>query len=55
MGVEFVAVAGNDAGGFLTAMLQRVKAEIDEFCGFGVAEDADDAAVVVEVVVENVN
>src|SRR3981189_270718 len=32
-------------------MLESVEAEIDEFCGFGVAEDADDAAVVVKTIV----
>ena len=36
-------------------MLQRVKAEIGEFGGFGVAEDAADAAVIVEVIVVDVN
>jgi hypothetical protein len=55
VGVEFVAVAGDDAGGFLAAMLERIEAEIHEFCGFGVTEDSYDAAVVVEVVVENIN
>jgi hypothetical protein len=54
MRVEFGAVARNDSGGFLAAMLQRVKAKIDELRRFGVAEDAHDTAVVVEVVVESV-
>src|SRR5882724_7669005 len=51
VGVEFVAVAGDNAGGFLAAMLESVKAEIDELCRFGVAEDSDDAAVVVEPII----
>jgi hypothetical protein len=51
--VKFDAIAGDDAGRFLTAMLERVKAKIDEFRRFGVAEDAHDATVVVEVVVED--
>jgi hypothetical protein len=50
--VEFVAVGGNNTGGFLAAMLECVETEVDEFGCFGVAEDSDDTAVVVEVVVE---
>src|SRR5437879_6434403 len=53
VGVEFVAVAGDNASGFLATMLKSVEAEVDELCRFGVAEDSDDAAVVVKVVVEN--
>src|SRR5262249_4966799 len=52
--VEFAAVARTDSGGFLAAMLKRVEAEIGELRRFSMAEDAHDAAVVVEVVVENV-
>src|SRR5436190_1667675 len=48
MRVEFVAVAGDNASRFLAAMLERVEAEIDELCRFGVAEDSYDAAMVVE-------
>ena len=51
MQVQFVAVAGNDAGGFLAAMLQRVEAEIGEVGGFGVAEDAEHTTLVVEMIV----
>src|SRR5215831_5692177 len=50
--LEFGAVARDDAGGFLAAMLERVETEIDEVRRFGMAEDAEDATVVVEVVVE---
>ena len=54
--VQVRAVGGGDAGGFLAAMLQRVKAEIGEFGGFRVAKYAENAAVIVEViVVETVN
>jgi len=51
--LEFLTVARDDAGGFLAAMLQRVKAEIHEIRGFRMAEDAEDTTVVVEVIVEN--
>src|SRR5256885_4387658 len=51
VGVEFVAVAGDNAGGFLAAMLESVETEIDELRRFGMAEDSDDAAVVVEAVI----
>src|SRR5689334_10469321 len=40
--LEFGAVARNDAGGFLAAVLQGVEAEIGEIRGFGMAEDAED-------------
>src|SRR5438128_404019 len=52
VGVKFGAVARDDAGRFLAAVLERIEAEIDEFSGFGVAENSNDAAMVVEVVVE---
>ena len=45
------AVGGDDAGRFLAAMLQRVEAEIGELGGFGMAEDAADTAVIVKVIV----
>ena len=46
------AVARNDPGRFLPAMLQCVKTEIGELGRLGMAEYAEDAAFVVEVVVE---
>ena len=55
MSVEFFPVARDDAGGFLAAMLQGVETEIGEVSRFGMAEDAEDATVVVEVVVQDVN
>ena len=49
--VELRAVGGSDAGGFLAAMLQRVEAEVRHLGGFGMAEDAEHAAMIVEVIV----
>ena len=49
--IEIGAIAGNDAGGFLAAMLERIEAEVGEVGGFGMAEDAEDATFVVEVIV----
>jgi len=51
MELEFRAVARDDAGGFLAAMLQSVEAEVGEIRGFGMAEDAEHATVVVEMIV----
>ncbi len=45
------AVGGGDAGRFLSAMLQRVEAEVGHFRGFGVAENSEHAAVIVKVIV----
>ena len=55
LGVEDAAVEGDDAGGFLAAVLQGVEAERDDRRGIRVAVDAEDAAflaqgVAVEVV-----
>ncbi len=44
MGVELRAVARDDAGRLLPAMLQRVQAEIREVRRLGVTENAEDAA-----------
>ena len=43
-GVEAAAVEGDDAGGFLAAMLQGVQSERGDGGGLGVAEDAEHAA-----------
>src|SRR5215471_21215049 len=48
--VHFAAVAGSDAGAFLTAMLQRIQAEIRDIGRLGMAIDGDDAAFFVEFV-----
>ena len=42
---------GDDAGGFLAAMLQRMQAERDDGRGVLPAEDAEHAAFVVKMVV----
>ena len=49
--VELLAVGRDDAGRLLPAVLQRVQPEVGHVGGFGVVEDAEDAALVVEVVV----
>jgi hypothetical protein len=51
--MKLIAVARDNAGGFLAAMLQRVKSEIGEIGGFGVAEHAEDTTFVMEMIVEN--
>jgi hypothetical protein len=51
MSVELLAVEGDDAGGFLAAMLQGVEAERREGGGFRMAENAEDAAFLMRVVV----
>ena len=53
--VEAVAVVGDDAGGFLAAMLERVKAEGGDGRGVGDAPDAEDAALLVQLVVIDVD
>ena len=54
--VQIVAVGRSDARRFLAAMLQRVESEIGELGRFGMAKDAENAAVIVEmIVVEDVN
>ena len=49
--VEVLAVVGDDAGRFLPAVLQGVQAEGRQGGGVVVAEDAEDAAFLVELVV----
>src|SRR3546814_272101 len=49
--VEFLAVEGGDAGGLLTAMLERVEAERDHRGGAVGAMDTKDAALLTELVV----
>ena len=45
------SIARSDARRFLSAMLQRVESEIGEFRRFFAAENAEDAALVVKVIV----
>ena len=51
MGVELLAVIGDDAGGFLAAMLQGVQAERRQRGRFRMPENAEDAAFLMRVVV----
>src|SRR6266446_7083415 len=44
MGMELLAVIGDDPGRLLAAMLERVEAERDQRRGLGMAIDAEDAA-----------
>jgi hypothetical protein len=49
--VKIGAVRGTNSGGFLSAMLLSVKAEIGKFRGFRMRENAENSTVIVEVVV----
>ena len=51
LGVESRAVEGDDARGFLTAMLERMQTQRDDRRRVGVAENAEDAARLVQPVV----
>src|SRR3546814_11062893 len=51
VGMEFLAVEAGDARGFLSAMLQCVEAERDHRSGAVGAMDAEDAALLAELVV----
>ena len=50
LGVEALAVEGDDAGRFLAAVLQRVQAERGDGGGVGMAEDAEHAAFLAQPV-----
>ena len=51
LGMEMVAVEGDDAGGLLAAMLQGVQPERGQRGGVLVAEDAEDAALLAQAIV----
>src|SRR5438128_6462244 len=51
MGMELLAIIGNDPSGFLAAMLERVQAERDQRGGVGMAIDPEDAAFLAQMVV----
>jgi len=51
MGMKMLAIEGNDAAGFLAAMLEGVKPERRSGAGIGMTEDAEDSAFIVEMVV----
>ena len=42
--MQALSIGGDDAGGFLSAVLQGVQAEVGELLGFGVAVDRHHAA-----------
>ena len=48
LGDELALVVGDDAGGFLAAMLQRVQAEHGQRARVGMAENAEYAALLVQ-------
>ena len=48
--MEALAVEGDDAGGFLAAMLERVQAERGDGGGVGMAENAEHAAFFAQAV-----
>ena len=47
---HLLAVGRGDAGALLAAVLQRVEAEVGHVGRFGMAEDAEDAALVLEFI-----
>ena len=49
--MELVAIKTDDSGGFLAAVLHRVEAEGGHGGGLGMAENAEDGALLVEVIV----
>ena len=51
LGVEVVAVVGDDAGGLLAAVLEGVQAERGQRRGVLVAEDAEDPAFLAQAIV----
>jgi hypothetical protein len=50
LGYEMTFVEGDDAGGFLPAMLKRMKTKHCERAGVGVAENAEHSALFVQLV-----
>ena len=49
------SVRRRNAGGFLAAVLQRVEPQVGEFRGFGMAKNTENAALVVEAIVGNLD
>jgi hypothetical protein len=50
LGMEMRAIETDDAGGFLTPVLERVQAKRRKSGGIGMIEDAEDAALLVQPV-----
>ncbi len=46
--MELLAVKGDDTGGFLTAMLERVQSERRQRCGIGVPQNAEHPAFLMQ-------
>ena len=55
LGMKALAVEGDDAGRLLAAVLQGVQAERDDRRRVGVAEDAEDAAFLVQAVLVQID
>ena len=53
LNVKLLAVVGDDTGGFLSAMLQRVEAKVGKVRSFLVPVDAEDGAFVVKFIGSN--
>jgi hypothetical protein len=49
--VNVRAIGGSDPRGFLSAMLERVEAQIGHLGSLGVAEYPEDSAMIVEMIV----
>ncbi|GAA2863215.1 hypothetical protein GCM10010837_12790 [Aminobacter niigataensis] len=49
--MELAAVVGDDAGGLLAAMLERMQAQRDDGCCVLPAKDAEHAAFIVEMII----
>ena len=50
MDMKLLAIARDDAGGFLPSMLQGIQSEIGEVCRFLVAVNAENRTFVVELI-----
>jgi hypothetical protein len=49
--VDIRAIGGGDTGGFLSPMLERVEAQIGHLGGLGMAEYPENSAMIVEMIV----
>jgi hypothetical protein len=50
MGAEIFPVAGDDAGAFLAAMLEGIKAIVGKFGGVRMAENAEDTTIMFGII-----
>ena len=55
LGKQLLAIRYDNAAGLLPAMLQRIEPEVSHARGFRVAVDAEDAALFVEFVAQQVD